>query len=78
MHIYQVKKRSCKSVLTFDRSCPHSATFRNTSTIFSKTLMFNILSKKPTWNYWDDNVKHENLSTAATDDKEERVTWLGN
>lgn len=36
--------------------------------------MFNILSKKPTWNYWDDNVKHENLSTAATDDKEKRVT----
>lgn len=33
--------------------------------------MLNILSKKPTWNYWDDNVKHENLSTAATDDKEE-------
>ena len=40
--------------------------------------MFNILSKKLTWNYWGDNVKHENLSTAATDDKEERVTWLGN
>ena len=48
MHIYHAKKRWWKSVLTFDRSCPHSVIFRNTGQYyFSETLMFNILSKNP-------------------------------
>ena len=47
MHTYQVKKRSCKSVLTFDRSCPHSATFRNTSTILVRHLYLIFFRKNP-------------------------------